>query len=196
MTTAGLLANADRRRVFAALVLGSSTYAALAEATGLDPKVVTMCLERMESAGFVTRDGDHIVLIDEQITAEARARPTPTPGIAVDGDAERQTVIRTFFRDGRLTHIPMQHKKRLVIFDVLAQRFEPGQLYSEARVNLELGKVHGDVAALRRGMVDNEFMERRDGMYWRAGGTFALDSTSAASSTETTSPSSTAPGGQ
>jgi hypothetical protein len=196
MTTAGLLANPDRRRVFAALVLGSSTYAALAEATGLDPKVVTICLERMESAGFVARDGDHIVLIDEQITAEARARPTPTPGVALDGDAERQTVIRTFFRDGRLTHIPMQHKKRLVIFDVLAQRFEPGQIYSEARVNLELGKVHGDVAALRRGMVDNEFMERRDGMYWRAGGTFALDATSAGSSTETTSLTSTAPGEQ
>ena len=129
----------------------------------------------MESAGFVTRDGDHIVLVEDQISAEARARPLPTPGVAVDGDTERQTVIRTFFRDGRLTQIPMQHKKRLVIFDVLAQRFEPGQLYSEARVNLELGKVHGDVAALRRGMVDNEFMERRDGMYWRAGGTFALE---------------------
>ena len=183
MTTAGLLANVDRRRVFAALVLGSSTYADLATATGLDPKVVTVCLERMESAGFITRDGDHIILVEEQIASEARARPTPTPGVALDGDAERQTVIRTFFRDGRLTHIPMQHKKRLVIFDVLAQRFEPGQLYSEDRVNLELGKVHGDVAALRRGMVDNEFMERRDGMYWRAGGTFTLGVTSASSTT-------------
>jgi hypothetical protein len=33
-------------------------------------------------------------------------------------------------------------------------------------------------------------------MYWRAGGTFALDSTSEASSTEVTSLSSAAPGGQ
>ena len=30
-------------------------------------------------------------------------------------------------------------------------------------------------AALRRYLVDEEFLERRQGFYWRAGGTFELD---------------------
>lgn len=175
MSTAGLLADPERRRVFAALVLGASTYSALAEATGLEGKVVTICLERMESAGFVTRDGDHIELVADPIMEEARRRAAPTPGVPVDGDSERQSVIRTFFRDGRLTRIPAQHKKQLVIYDVLAQRFEPGVRYPEVEVNFELGKVHADVAALRRGMVDNMFLERADSEYWRAGGTFVPD---------------------
>ncbi len=172
MSTAGMLANPDRRRVFAALVLGSSTYSAIANATGLDPKTVTVCLERMEAGGYVRRDGDRIELVDEPILAQARLRTAPTPGVPVDGDSERQSVIRTFFRDGRLVSIPVQHKKQLVIYDVLAQRFEPGVRYPEVEVNFELGKVFADVAALRRGMVDNLFLERADGEYWRAGGTF------------------------
>ncbi len=84
--------------------------------------------------------------------------------------------LRPFFdRHGRLTQIPMQRAKRLVLLDVLAQRFEPGQLYSEARVNLILGQVHPDWAALRRYLVDEDFLGRRDGMYWRSGGTFDIE---------------------
>ena len=35
-----------------------------------------------------------------------------------------------------------------------------------------LGRFHPDFAALRRYLVDEGFMERRGGFYWRAGGTF------------------------
>lgn len=42
-------------------------------------------------------------------------------------------------------------------------------------MNLLLGMAHPDVAALRRHLVDEGFLERRDGFYWRAGGTFAID---------------------
>ena len=38
-----------------------------------------------------------------------------------------------------------------------------------------LKAVHPDYAALRRYLVDEEFLHRRDGYYWRAGGTFAVD---------------------
>lgn len=79
--------------------------------------------------------------------------------VPVDGDSERQSVIRTFFRDARLVSIPVQHKKQLVILDVLAKRFEPGVRYLEVEVNFELAKVFADVAALRRGMVDNPFLD-------------------------------------
>jgi hypothetical protein len=62
------------------------------------------------------------------------------------------------------------------VLDWLSQRFEPGERYSEARVNLILGQVHADTAALRRYLVDEEFLTRERGVYWRSGGTFAPDS--------------------
>jgi hypothetical protein len=37
-----------------------------------------------------------------------------------------------------------------------------------------LKRFHPDFAALRRFLVDEEFLERREGYYWRAGGTFDI----------------------
>ena len=75
-----------------------------------------------------------------------------------------------FVVGGRLQSIPMAHSKRLVILDWLAQMFEPGRHYSEAQVNLILGQRHADTAALRRYLVDELFLSREAGEYWRSGG--------------------------
>jgi hypothetical protein len=53
--------------------------------------------------------------------------------------------------------------------------WKPGQAYSESEVNERLSAIHPDYAALRRYLVDDEFLHRRDGFYWRAGGTFEVD---------------------
>ena len=41
-------------------------------------------------------------------------------------------------------------------------------------VNLMLGRWHPDTAALRRYLVDEEFLDRAAGEYWRAGGPVPL----------------------
>ncbi|MGH2752688.1 MAG: DUF2087 domain-containing protein [Actinomycetota bacterium] len=70
--------------------------------------------------------------------------------------------------------IPVQHSKRAIVLDHLAQDFEPGKRYPEKEVNSILGRYHDDVAALRRYLVDEGFMEREAGVYWRAGGSFEI----------------------
>lgn len=77
-----------------------------------------------------------------------------------------------FFSDGQLTAIPAKRKARLAVLDRLAQQFEPGLVYREAEVNTTLRRFHTDWAALRRCLVDEGFLERREGLYWRSGGTF------------------------
>src|SRR5205085_9765833 len=90
-----------------------------------------------------------------------------------DVEARRQeAVLRAFFdAEGRLRTIPARRAKRLVVLDHLAQRFEPGERYPEAEVNERLRTAHDDVAALRRHLVDEEFLSREGGVYWRTGGT-------------------------
>ena len=85
-----------------------------------------------------------------------------------DTDAK---VLRSFVVDGRLVSIPTKHGKRQAVLNWLAQEFEPGRRYSEAMVNLILGKRHPDTAALRRYLVDDGYLDRADGQYWRSGGT-------------------------
>jgi hypothetical protein len=92
--------------------------------------------------------------------------------VSDDTSRRRDQVLRTFFdAEGRLTTIPAKHSKRLVVLDALAQRFEPGERYSETQVNNLLRDAHDDVAALRRYLVDEGFLSREAGVYWRTGGT-------------------------
>jgi hypothetical protein len=89
-------------------------------------------------------------------------------------DRARDAVLRTFFdADGRLTVVPAKRAKRLLVLDHLAQRFEPGERYAEHEVNNRLREVHDDVVALRRYLVDEGFLSREAGIYWRSGGTVA-----------------------
>lgn len=89
-----------------------------------------------------------------------------------DALKNREVVLRAFVgADGRLAAIPTKIGKRLVVLDFLAQDFEVGRTYPEAEVNALLRRHHDDHAALRRYLIEEGFMERRDGVYWRAGGT-------------------------
>lgn len=74
--------------------------------------------------------------------------------------------------DGRLHTIPSKQAKLQVVLDHLAQQFEPGRKYPEAEVNDVLAGFHPDVAALRRYLVEGQFLTRDSGVYWRSGGTF------------------------
>lgn len=82
-------------------------------------------------------------------------------------------MLRAFLaEDGSLARIPSKHAKLLVVLDHLAQSFEPGRRYEEAEVTLVLRRFHPDHAALRRYLVENGFLTRDSGVYWRSGGTF------------------------
>lgn len=91
--------------------------------------------------------------------------------LLADALKDRDVVLRAFVgADGRLASIPTKLIKRLVVLDFLAQDFEIGRTYPEAEVNATLKRHHDDHAALRRYLVEEGFMERRDGQYWRSGG--------------------------
>jgi DNA-binding transcriptional ArsR family regulator len=168
----GLLADGDRRKIVAALVLGATTRAEIAAATGLGTRPVVRALNRLVGAGLVLEGDDDYVVLEAAfgLAARAAAAQRPRRDEHDDAPADEARVLRAFVRDGRLTAIPMAWGKRHIVLDWLAQRFEPGRRYSEAMVNLSLGQVHPDTAALRRYLVDDGFLSRDHGEYWRTGG--------------------------
>lgn len=93
----------------------------------------------------------------------------PQPGLsgAVAPDAYREKVLKTFIKQGRLTHLPAQLKKRQIILEAIVQEFEPGRDYPEKEVNQILLDYHEDVATLRREMIMNKLMTRDKGIYRR-----------------------------
>ena len=78
--------------------------------------------------------------------------------------------LKVFISGGQVA-MPAKHARRRLLLDVIAQAFEPGVRYDERQVSLFLGAIHSDYAALRRYLVDEQFLSRSDGEYWRSGGT-------------------------
>ena len=172
----GLLADDDRRRVVAALILGAADAEGVRRDAGLDARAAGRAIQRLVDAGLVVRADDaslHLLGEAFALAARSEAQHAPRPEEHTGEPAEVARVLRAFVRDGRLMSIPAVHSKRLVVLDWLAQRFEPGRRYSEEMVNLILAQVHPDTAALRRYLVDDGFLSRERGEYWRSGGSYA-----------------------
>ena len=87
---------------------------------------------------------------------------------------DRRVLSNFMSADGRLHTIPTKHSKLMVVLDHIAQSFEPGEKYPERQVNEVLTGFHPDYAALRRYLVENQFLTREGGRYWRSGGTFEV----------------------
>lgn len=86
--------------------------------------------------------------------------------------ADRDRVLGTFLdADGRIAPMPARRMKRLVVLDHVARAFEVGRRYPEREVDVVLKGFHDDHAALRRYLVEEGFLSREAGVYWRSGGT-------------------------
>jgi hypothetical protein len=124
--------------------------------------------------GVVRLDGDRKTYrLDRQTLRWAAEQVGPPRGTGLPLGAasdEEEAVLRAFLRDGRLTEIPAKESKRRVVLERIALEFEPGVHYDEKTVNAIVGRFFNDYAALRRYLVDEGFLDRDRGEYWRSGG--------------------------
>jgi biotin operon repressor len=146
----------------------------LAAILGLNQATVSHHLARLAEAGLVESERSQYYQIYslapgalDRSLKDVVAVPQAQMPARVRQDAYEAKVLRAFFRHGRLTSIPAQLKKRLIILDRLAREFEPDRDYSEREVNQVLVDFHDDVATLRREMVGHRLLTRDKGIYRR-----------------------------
>ncbi|MGZ5302435.1 MAG: DUF2087 domain-containing protein, partial [Actinomycetota bacterium] len=168
------LADPERLTIAGALAQRSRTAAALAKDLELQLTRVHKHLNRLTTTGVVRLEPDRRTYrLDHETLRWAAEQVGPpreaglTLGAAND---DEETVLRTFFRDGRLTEIPAKEAKRRIVLERIAIEFEPGVRYDEREVNAIVGRFFNDYASLRRYLVDDGFLAREHGEYWRAGG--------------------------
>lgn len=87
---------------------------------------------------------------------------------------EQERIIEVFMPDGRLVRMPSKARKREVVLERVAQRFEPGRRYTEREVDTILVELtedgESDHVTVRRYLVDAQLLAREGGLYWRSGG--------------------------
>jgi hypothetical protein len=166
-----VLADESRLRVHAAVLLGARSTADVVQTTGLSVRAALQALTRLESVRLVTRDHDGWVAHPEVLRAAAKEATPSTEPVDYDvADPEEAAVLRTFLPEGVLVQIPAAQGKRRIVLDHVARVFEAGVRYPEREVNAMLRAFHPDYAALRRYLVDEGFLGREGGSYWRTGG--------------------------
>ena len=140
----------------------------------LRPATISHHLAKLTEAGLLASRRDQYYqvytfigdLLDRKLY-DLACLPQPDLGLEVEEDAFREKVLSTFFRRGCLVKIPRQLKKQQVIFEKLAEDFEPGRNYDERQVNRILVEYHEDVASLRRGLIEHGHLQRQKGIYRR-----------------------------
>jgi biotin operon repressor len=168
------LADPERLAIAGALARSEATSATLAESLGLAVARVRKHLNRLTAAGVVRLQSDRRTYrLDPETLrwAAEQVGPPREAGLALGAaNEDEEQVLRTFFRNGRLTEIPMKRSKRLIVLERIGLEFEPGVRYHEKEVNGIVGRFFNDYASLRRYLVDEGILSREHGEYWRTGG--------------------------
>ena len=81
---------------------------------------------------------------------------------------ERDKVLRTYLKDGRMSLLPGKEKKKLVVLQYVMERFETSRTYTEKEVNEIIRTIVDDYVTVRRYLIEYGFMDRKsDGSaYW------------------------------
>lgn len=170
------MASVERLRVIGALVRAPATQAEVAEQVHLPLREVHDHLEFLASVGAVREEAGRYRVDEKSIEALVRRqfegkRAERAEHEAVEGEAEDvRKILRAYLKsDGTLAQIPMDKRKLHVILNFIVDAFAFDATYTEKEVNTILRRFHLDTAALRRYLVDEDFMAREgDGSkYWR-----------------------------
>jgi excisionase family DNA binding protein len=135
------------------------TSAEVAEKLKLNQQVVVRKLQTGEIPGYKIGKDWRVAenqLLEWLESHSNRSRLSP-----------RAKIERAFFKDGRLTEIPAQRKKRVVVLERLLNEFELSRVYTESEINATLRQFHDDVCTLRREFIMEKMMVRSGGKYCR-----------------------------
>lgn len=133
------------------------TVTEVAEVLKLNPQVVSRKLASGEIEGY--KLGKDWRVSEKQLVDYLEARSNRTD------DPEADKVLRAFMRGGKLKEIPATRKKRNVILQHIVATLDPMRVYPEKALNELLAAFHSDVCTLRREMIINRLMVRKDGNY-------------------------------
>lgn len=162
------LAGPERLRVAGVLAAPGArlTTSEVAARTELGIREVRACLAALVEAGLAEEDGGRYRLAVELLRQRAARRLTSATARARSAATdERERVLASFFRDGRLLKLPTGDRRRDVVLDEIARAFEPERAYPEREVNDILRRYHDDYATLRRWLVDLRYLTREHGIY-------------------------------
>ncbi len=169
------LSDMSRLRIVRALTEGDMYTELLAERLELTASTVSFHMKKLEEAGIVSQHKEQYYtvyslnreVLGDTLLGAAASEPEGEDGQHKREDAYRRKVIDTFFEYGKLRSIPVQRKKKLICYEVIAEHFVPGRVYSEKELDEIILPIHEDYCTIRRDMISEGILSRNGNEYVR-----------------------------
>lgn len=169
------LSDMSRLRIVRSLTQGDMYTELLAERLDLTPSTVSFHMKKLEEAGLVVSRKEQYYtvysldrsVLEQSLFEVAASEPEQTDEQQKREEEYHRKVIDSFFEYGKLRAIPVQRKKKLICYEVIAERFAPGKVYSEKEVNGIIAPVYEDYCTVRRDMIGEGILQRNGSEYVR-----------------------------
>lgn len=169
-----VFSNESRLKIIGHLANGEKSVGQLANLLALKEPTVSHHLAEMKGIGLVSVRAEGTMRIYglngkalEAMSKDIFARSNLAAMVKSPETTEEEKILRTWVRDGRITGIPAQEKKKQVIIRWLAGQIDPNRRWTEREFSEWLAQFNEDYATLRRYLVDSGYMARENGVYWR-----------------------------
>ena len=171
------LSDATRLQLVKALADGPKYVELLSQLLERTPSTISFHLKKLEEAGLISMHKEQyyaVATLNRPLLDQTLLALICPPGEQLDVQAAREQqyrekVLENLFEYGKLKTIPVQRKKRRIVLEEIAKRFEPTRTYAEKEVNLIIADFHDDFCTLRRELIAEGIMEREAGVYWLKG---------------------------
>lgn len=167
------LADKSRLLIINNLIESPMYVELLSERLGLSPSTISFHLKKLEEVKLVysVKEQYYVVyhLNNDMLSLSLKDLINVTePERDIQTEREDQykrSVIDAFFEYGKLKSIPVQQKKRKIVLEKIAEKFQLGKLYSEREVNIIIADFHDDFCTIRREMIEFNMLERENNIY-------------------------------
>lgn len=173
-----IVVDRDRLALLGRAALGPFSVSEFATEQGSAPKKLLLVAAKLREAGLLNADNSLNEDVFDEIGTQLPPMESGAAPSILEGDwsDDERKVLDAFFVGTKLKAIPTHRAKRIVILERFAQEFDPGVRYDERQVSFMLQLFYSDYATLRRYLVDEDFLSRADGVYWRSGGRYSSSS--------------------
>ncbi len=169
------LSDTSRLNIIQSLTRGEMYTELLAERLELTPPTVSFHMKKLEDAGLVVSRKEQYYtvyslnrdVLEKTIFETAVSAPEQIDEQQRREEVYRQKVIKAFFEYGKLRAIPVQRKKKLICYELIAERFEPGRVYEEKEVNAIISTFYEDYCTIRRDLIGEGIFSRDGTRYVR-----------------------------
>ena len=166
------LASSPRLQILKSLCKEDMYVERLAERLNLSAATTSKHLKKLEKIGAVRPRKEQYYTVytlcpdvfSSRIIDLIEYNGNDTEGDERD-EAYRRKILYTFMENGKVTKMPAQLKKKLVIIEEIGRAFEIGKPYTEKEVNTVISDYYEDFCMVRRFFVNYGLFTRDKGVY-------------------------------